>query len=652
VLNIGRLPILALPYYVFPLEKGRHSGILPFTFGNIERGERYVRNVGYYWAASQYWDWQGALDYYDELERLNVYSRLSYSKLYSFDGSISGNWGKERAFDSRRVREYRKTRWTLKVIHNQDFSPSFRVSASGDFRSDATYYNDYSTDLQERLNRVVRSSVNFSKRFGKNVSVSGIVSHDNQLDTKSRTDHLPTLNVTLAPFRPFGSGGLDVEGKPTRHWYNELIVTYRPRLENFSSRVTISDTLGQVHYDTAVVPDTTFVVDSATMHIDTVVTDTTIITRYRDTVSFRSRKKFTRADHQVNLSFPLTLARFFVFNPSFQYAENWIFVHRTDQSDALNINPSTGYRTYRYDAGISFSTKLYGTVHPNLFGLTGFRQVLNPEISYRFTPKIDRHPVAATYAGASARSTARSQEITFSLNHVYQAKVRSGEKDRNYELVSVTHSFGYDFEEKGRKYSNLTTSIRSNLLKNIRLNADLSHSLYKHPTGNELDFWHPHLLSLSANATLSLRGRRFLFDDALAPMSQSADSLTKSGPAGPISTPTSRGWDFAATYSYSETGKFAGVFRKSSSIRMTLLFNLTPTTQVDYSQYYDFATKRTVANQVRIVKNIHCWTGIFHWVPTGSMRGWGFMLYVTALPAVKIDNSQSTLNSSYFQAMR
>ena len=54
VLHIGRLPILAVPYYVFPLQKGRHSGILPFTLGNIERGERYIRNVGYYWAASEY----------------------------------------------------------------------------------------------------------------------------------------------------------------------------------------------------------------------------------------------------------------------------------------------------------------------------------------------------------------------------------------------------------------------------------------------------------------------------------------------------------------------------------------------------------------------------------------------------------------------
>ncbi|MBD3333250.1 hypothetical protein GF356_10405, partial [candidate division GN15 bacterium] len=50
VFYLGRLPMLALPYYVFPLKKGRRSGFLTFSFGNFERGERYVQDVGYYWA--------------------------------------------------------------------------------------------------------------------------------------------------------------------------------------------------------------------------------------------------------------------------------------------------------------------------------------------------------------------------------------------------------------------------------------------------------------------------------------------------------------------------------------------------------------------------------------------------------------------------
>jgi len=459
VFYLGRLPILALPYYVFPLKKGRHSGLLPFSLGNIERGERYIRNVGYYWAASQYWDWQGALDYFEDRDRLNIFSRINYRKLYAFDGSISGNWGRETAFDAINIQEYRMSRWTLKATHKHEFSPSFKVSATGDVRSDATYYNDYSMNLAERLNRVVRSQVNFTKRFGKKVSVSGSLKHDDFLDKESRIDRLPSLGITLPAVRPFGSGRIDEEGRLQRHWYNEMIVTYRPRLENFSSRITIDSTRNAV-YDTTINLDTNIVVvDTSSMATDTIITiiDTTYTLISEDTLSYRSRKRYTRIDHSVSVSFPLTIARYFVFNPSFRYAENWFKIYATDQSDARGIDALTTYRSYRYDVGASFSTKLYGTVNPNLFGLASLRQVVTPSVSYRYVPKIDRHPTVSGYAGG------------VSLNHVYQAKIRKGEGERNYELLSVTHSFSYDFEKDSLRFSSLRTRVASNLLKNIRV---------------------------------------------------------------------------------------------------------------------------------------------------------------------------------------
>jgi hypothetical protein len=179
----------------------------------------------------------------------------------------------------------------------------------------------------------------------------------------------------------------------------------------------------------------------------------------------------------------------------------------------------------------------------------------------------------------------------------------------------------------------------------------MSHSLYKSPTSDELDIWHPHMTSFRANATLNLRGQRFFFDDPATVKPPGADSASQPSLSAP-SYGGATGWDLNVGYTFTETGKWDGFYRKSSSIRLTLQFNLTPTTRVDYSQYYDFVSVKTITNQVSIVKTIHCWTGTFHWVPTGSMRGWGFMLYVTALPAVKIDNTQSTLSSSYFQEFR
>jgi lipopolysaccharide assembly outer membrane protein LptD (OstA) len=38
VMFIGPMPVMALPYYVFPIRKGRHSGFLTFDFGSYKKG--------------------------------------------------------------------------------------------------------------------------------------------------------------------------------------------------------------------------------------------------------------------------------------------------------------------------------------------------------------------------------------------------------------------------------------------------------------------------------------------------------------------------------------------------------------------------------------------------------------------------------------
>ena len=630
VFYLGRLPIMALPYYVFPLKKGRHSGILPFTFGNIERGERYVSNVGYYWAASDYWDWQGALDYYEERSRLNFYSKVNYRKLYAFDGYVSGNWGRETAL-SPNYQEYDDARWTFDAAHNHQITPSFKVSATGHFQSDKNFYTDYSSNLNERLNRVVRSEITFSKRFSKSVSLSGKVTHDNNLDLETRTDVIPSASLSLPAFNPFGDGSLNDKGVLERGWYQNLVVTYRPSLVNYSTRSTKLERI------------------DSTMFVDTTAgTDTTYIdTTYQiDSVRYRSRKEYTRVDHSVTASFPSKIAKYIVFNPSFNYSENWVRIHETDQSRVAGIDASTGYRTYTYSAGASAGTNLYGTFYPNVAGLIGLRQTLTPTVSYRYTPKIDRHPKVSAYAGASARSSNRSQAMTFSLDQLYQAKVKKGEGEKTLQLVSINHDLSYDFEKDTRKLSDMSSSYASNVLPSIRFYGSFSHTFYKSDTARKPVLTQPRMTSFSYNAALTLRGKTFLFDDPAPSMPHGVDSasqLTTSPLAAPMG---GSGWNLSATWGFSEYNRGTPSYTRKSFLRFTLDFYLTANTRVTYSEAYDFTKDKTITSQVNIVKTIHCWTGEFHWVPTGSTKGWGFRLYVTAMPEVKIDNSESAFNSS------
>jgi lipopolysaccharide assembly outer membrane protein LptD (OstA) len=641
VMHIGRIPILAIPYYVFPLKRGRHSGFLTFTIGNLERGERYLRNVGYYWAASDYWDWLNAIDYYDERSRLNFFSKFTYNKRYVFNGYISGNFARETGFIPSASLETQANRWTLSGAHNHTFSPSFRVDASGSIQSDKSYYQDYSADLPDRLNRTIRSQVNFRKGFGESVSLSGKIAHDDNLDTETRTDQLPSLGLSLPQFRPFGGPKRDDNGELIDKWYHNLVGTYRPNLVNYSRRSlkdsstidsflvvdTLVDTLGDTVFDTTMAADTT-------------------------TMSLRTRKKYTRINHSLSLSFPVKFFKYVVFNPSASYREEWFKIWETDQSRDKSIDAGRVYRSYLWSLGTSASTKLYGTVYPNVFGLIGLRQVLTPTVSYSFTPELNKYPEIRAYAGGSAGSARQSQNLTFSLNQFYQAKVKRAEGERNLQLVSITSAFSYNLEKQDQPFSDLTTSFQSTVLPKIRFFGSVVHSLYK-PGTNELSFFSPYKKSFTLNVNVTLAGRNFLFDDPGARASAQTDTAGVDTPqigARTMSPVGGGGWNFRADYTYREAGRDAA-FAKSSFIRFSLRFKLTPETDIAYNQYYDITKGLTVNNEVQITRRLHCWTGTFYWVPIGSNRGWGFKLYVTALPEIKIDQSQTTLNSGYFQGL-
>jgi len=628
VLYIGRLPILALPYYVFPLKKGRHSGILPFRLGNIEQGDRYIENVGYYWAASDYWDCQNGLSYRERNNSFTLTSSLSYVALYRFSGAVTGNISKETWFDPRRATEVKRTRWTINGAHRQEFSGGLKIDANVNYQSDASYYTDYSADLANRTNRNVRSTVNFSKRFSKSVSMSGSFSHEENLDARNRTDRLPTLGVSLPVIKPFGSGHIDDQGKLVPRWYNNLTISYRPSLTNFSSRVT---------------KDSIFVVA-----VDSTTDTTTAPLVTLDTVSHRSRKEFTRLDHSASVNFPMTIAKYIIFNPSFNYSENWFKIYRTDQSEAKGINASRTYRTYMYTTGASLSTTMYGTVRPNVFGLLGLRQVLTPSVSYGFTPKINRLPNERAYAGAGAGSTARSSRLSAGLGQIYQAKIRQKDGERNLDLLSLQSGLSYDFENTKRPFSELSTSFQSQVLPRISLSGSMVHSLYK-PGTDTLDLFSPYLMSFEILSSITIAGNQFLFDEPVR-IDRGADSASQVSTGQPVRTQanTRQGWSLRVDYSYGESGRKAN-FWKHSSLSLALQFNLTPNTTVSFRQSFDPVKGRTINSQVGIVRTLHCWTGEFNWVPVGSNRGYSFRLYVTAIPALKIDNSNTLVSSSLLQ---
>ena len=500
VLYIERLPILIIPYYVFPLKRGRHSGFLPFTFGQFERGNRYVKDVGYYWAASEYWDWQGSVDYYETARTLTAKSRVNFNQRYVLNGYLTGDYTRETGFNTTVAEETTEPRWAIRGAYNHNITPSFSIKASGDFQSDKRYYSDYSQNLVERINRNTKSQLSFTKKFGKSISLAGNITHDVDLDREIRTDRAPSLNLSLPTLWPFGSGQKNELGQLEQKWYQKITFRYSPSMINFNQRITI-DSVFDAGADTVITLDTL-----------TMIADTTI-TLLSDTVSFRSRKKYTKITHSPSLNLPnLKLGPYLNIIPRFSYSETWIKIDSSDQSWAAGIDAGTTYRTYSYSPSVSANTTLYGTVYPNIYGLTGLRHVFTPSVSYSYAPEINRHPEVRAFAGGGAGSSERSS-ISVSVNQLIQAKYLKNDIETNKNVLSVTSGFSHNFLEDERPYSNLTTTFQSSAMPFIsNLSGSMTHTFYDPETG-DFDFWSPYLERFSVTARLTLGGKNFIFDD-------------------------------------------------------------------------------------------------------------------------------------------
>ncbi len=112
-LYIADVPLLAIPFGVFPNRRGRHSGIIVPNYGESSYGGRFLKNMGYYWAPSDYMDATFLTDFYDKLG-FSYKADLSYKLLYSFSGNVGGYYlPRDPNTGSRRER------WAFTLSHSQ-----------------------------------------------------------------------------------------------------------------------------------------------------------------------------------------------------------------------------------------------------------------------------------------------------------------------------------------------------------------------------------------------------------------------------------------------------------------------------------------------------------------------------------------------------
>lgn len=603
VLYIGSLPVAAIPYYVFPIKPGRHSGFLTFDLGNFEGGERFIRNLGYYWAASDYWDLKTAFDYYEGSGWI-IKSQARYAKRYILSGSVAGSYNRQSSWNLATLTKRRSDRWDLTFNHRHTISPTLSLSASGTFLSDKDYWRDLNLDPVERRNRSLYSQTNLSKRWST-ASVTLALDHRWNLDTDDRTLNLPVIRFAR-PSLPLFSPKEKEDGEIGRRWYNSIYYSFSSSFVNYQDR------------------------------------------RKKD--GYFDRKKFAVSDNHLSLSAPQKLFGWLVLNPGFRYQETWYYVFKTNLSGSILGNSSA--RRGTYSANVSANTVLYGTFHPRIGKLSGIRHVMTPNVNFVWQPEFTRKKEYLEYTRRGG-SGAKQKTMSFGLSNLVQIKTKSTteekEEEKKLDLFSLNFSSGYNFLAKKHKLSNLSTALRSHAVPNVDLAFSVIHDFYDE-SGEDLNLLSPRWLSFSLDTRINLRGsweesrgmRKEKYEEETLGEAETYESGNYE--EKDFIEKVTQSWSINISHRYSQTRGGGKTHWASASLRLPL----TQGWLLNYHNRYDFAENKITEQTFEFYRDLHCWEGRFTWIATGYRKGYYFRINIKALPEVKIEKSRGGLREVFF----
>ncbi|NTW10938.1 MAG: LPS-assembly protein LptD, partial [Chlorobiaceae bacterium] len=179
--RLPALPLLALPYMVFPIRDGRSSGFLIPHLGHDDRGF-YLAKIGYYWAINDNMDFRTEGDIsLNGSWRLG--DRFRYAKAGAFTGEVSAEY--KSYFINSDSKRYRS--WIVNFLHNQEFDATARLDVNVDLQGGNRYYDLNSMDPLDIVNQQSISNVSFGKTFNDDNALAALFysRSENLLDSSS-----------------------------------------------------------------------------------------------------------------------------------------------------------------------------------------------------------------------------------------------------------------------------------------------------------------------------------------------------------------------------------------------------------------------------------------------------------------------------------
>ncbi len=456
ILYIANVPVMAIPFVVFSLQRGRRSGIILPTYGETSSGGRFLEDFGYYWAPSEYFDATFLSTFY-ERTGLVYSSRLNYKKRYAFSGNVDGTYSPKDITTGQKVQ-----RWRLNFAHNQKIGETTTINARGNFLSDKNFNRNYLTDFDQRTNQTLRTDVSIKKTLPGSRTLSLNIRRFENLQTGEIDWTFPDLSYrqptkSLIPYKGGRAGG------PA--WYNNIRYSYNSSLRSSGSRKAILDEAG--------------------------------------TTTGFNREVKSGWMHNITPTFSTKVLKYFSLTPSLSIQELWTPEYLEYRFvDSLNTAVADTVKEFRarrlvQNIGLRAKTTVYGLWEIPLLPVKVIRHKMDPSIGFSYQPDYaeEKFGYWQTFTDTSGNEIRRDRFVSnvfnsrtpsgeqrnmnIAVNNLFQGKVIRNGEERKIDLFRVNFRTAHNFAADSLRWRDLSTTFNSKPLKDLNISANATHSFYK-----------------------------------------------------------------------------------------------------------------------------------------------------------------------------
>ena len=661
------LPI-ALPFGYFPFTESYSSGLIMPSYGDELTRGFFLRDGGYYFALSDYFDFALTGDIYTK-GSWALKGASSYVKRYRYRGNFSTSYmvtvlGER---DLKVVGEYAKSiDFSLNWRHTQDAKANPFRTLSADVRYATSSYqrNNVSTFYTGTMESTRSSSINLTQRFpGSPWSISANLSVNQRTRDSIINLNTPDLSFNMSRVYPFKRK--TVVGK--EYWYEKIFINYSG---NFRNSITTKENM---------------------------LLQSSLTNDWQN--GFR---------HNVPISASFNMLKYITISPFFNYNARWYFnsirrdwdvdLQRSVVTDTIN-----GFNwLHDFNYGINVQTKIYGFFKPlpALFGskINMIRWVATPVVGFSMQPDFGSeffgywntyqivYPDGSTEKGFYTPfergifgypGQGKSGSINFSLSNNLEMKVKSKRDSVGLRKVSLIDnlslSSSYNLMADSLNLSNINANLRLKFTDRFGLSLSGAFDPYEyrivhnstrkinqfrwnHPTGN-LFRRMPQLISTSTSFGYSFNNDLFKKKNGdnnktqTPTIAETEDETETERNNSFLNTPKekteitddgytkfSMPWNLRFDYSlrYGRKLGIDGFNIKRQEFDMEFSHNvsfsgdvaLTPNWRISAMMSYDITNDLITHTNVNITRDLHCWSMTASIVPIGYFTSYMFTIRV------------------------